>query len=114
VTVNQKVLPAGLALDADLASHHLHDLLGDRQSEPGAAVFARSRGVRLRKRPEQLRPLLLGEPDARVGHGVTEPDLLARVFDPLDAHQHVALLGELHRVGREVYEHLREAQRVAP
>ncbi len=38
---------AGLALDGDAAAHQLGQLLGDGKAEPGAAIFARGRGVGL-------------------------------------------------------------------
>ena len=52
--VNQKVEPSPSWLfDADGPPHHLHQLLADRQPEPGAAVLARGGGVRLDERREQ-------------------------------------------------------------
>ena len=43
-----------LAHDADLALHHLDQLLGDRQAEAGAAIAARNRLVDLLKGVEQV------------------------------------------------------------
>src|SRR3990172_1555233 len=60
------------ALDRDLPSHHLTDVLADRQPEARAAVFAGGQGIRLVERLEQLPHLLGGHADAGVGH--TEPN----------------------------------------
>ena len=57
---------ADLALQPDAAAHHLDQPGRDRQAQPGAAVLAGGRGVRLRERPEQLRLLLRGDADAGV------------------------------------------------
>ena len=51
--VKWKVLPwPGLALDPDPAAHQLDQLAGDGQAQPGAAVLARRRAVRLGERLE--------------------------------------------------------------
>ena len=48
--MNQKRLPTpGSALDPDIAAHHGDELLGDGEPEPGAAVLAGERAVRLRE-----------------------------------------------------------------
>ena len=57
---------AGLARHPDLAAHQLRQPLGDGKAEPGAAIFARGRGVGLLEGLEQPPDLLLGEADAGV------------------------------------------------
>ena len=56
----------GLALDADGAAHQLGEPLRDRQAEPGAAVFARGRAVRLLEGLEHAGPLLRRHADAGI------------------------------------------------
>ena len=45
---------AGLALDPDLAPHHLDEPLADREAQAGPAELAGGRRVGLRERPEEL------------------------------------------------------------
>ena len=59
---------AGLALDADLAAHLLHELLADREAEAGAAVFPRGRAVGLDECLEELRLRFGRDADAGVAH----------------------------------------------
>ena len=56
---------ADLRLDPDAPAMHLDDALGDRQSQPGAALFAGHRIVGLLEFLEQLG--LIGGGDARAG-----------------------------------------------
>src|SRR5215212_7051089 len=49
---------AGLALDLDVSTHHEAEPLGDRESQPGAAILACGRGFGLRKGFEQSSHLL--------------------------------------------------------
>ncbi len=51
---------------ADLATHQFHELLGDRETQAGAAVLARGGRVRLGELGEQTRQLFGGDADARV------------------------------------------------
>ena len=60
---------AGLALHADLPAHHLHELLGDRQPEAGAAEPARRGAVGLRERLEEPRLHVGGDANAGVLDG---------------------------------------------
>ena len=64
------------AFDADLAAHEFDELLGDGQTEAGAAEFARHRPVGLHEGLEQPARCLLAQTDARVG------DLHANLRDP--------------------------------
>ena len=59
---------AGRRLDADLAAEQPRDLAGDREAEPGAAVAARRRPVRLLERLEDQLQLVVRDPDAGVRH----------------------------------------------
>ena len=47
---------AGLAVDANLATHQLDQPFGDRQPEPGPTIPAGRRAVGLRERLEQAGP----------------------------------------------------------
>src|SRR5258707_13550 len=55
--------PAG---DADGAAHDLHQLLGDRETQAGAAVLPRGGAVRLGERIEDFRRDLGSDADAGV------------------------------------------------
>ena len=104
---------AQLAFQADVTLHQGGQPPGDDQAEAGAAVFARGRGVGLRKGFEQDGNLVGGNADARV-------------FD-LKAHQHAvmvlvqqqraqgngAVVGELDGVGGEVEQRLTQAGRIS-
>jgi len=57
---------ADLALDADLASHQLHQPANDRQPQPGAAIVPRRGGVGLLERLEHLFHLARRNADAGV------------------------------------------------
>ena len=57
---------AGRRLDVDLAAEQARDLAADREAEPGAAVAAARRPVRLLERLEDHPQLVGGDPDARV------------------------------------------------
>src|SRR6516225_5046642 len=58
---------AGLALDRDVAAHHLTEAPADREPKPGAAVFARRRCVGLRELLKQLPYLFRRHSNSRVG-----------------------------------------------
>ncbi len=100
---------AALALDAlhaDLPAHQLHELLGDGQPEPGAAVLARGGVVGLGERLED--PVLRG----RVRCRCRCPCTSKRILGPPASGSAVTraktspAAGELHRVGHQVGEHL--------
>ena len=67
---------AWLAVEPETAAHHLDELRRDGETETGAAVAARRRGVSLDERSENLPPLLLGDPDAGVAHGAAQHHLV--------------------------------------
>ena len=68
---------AGLAFDPDRAAHHLDELPGDGQAEPGAPEIPRGGPVRLREGIEDPRLRFHGDTDPRVADG--EPDGRHRV-----------------------------------
>jgi hypothetical protein len=104
---------ARLALHADLAVHHDHELLGDRQAQAGAAVAARGRAVGLREGLEQLRLHRGRNAHAGVAHLEAEDDAVVAFGLPGDADDDFAALGELDRVADEVHEHLAQPARIA-
>src|SRR3974390_1258450 len=59
---------AWLALNRDVAAHHLTEAFADREPKPGAAVFARRRCVGLRELLKQLTYLFRRHSNARVGN----------------------------------------------
>ena len=63
---------AWLALEPETAAHHLDELRRDGETEAGAAESACRRGVGLDERPEDLPPLVLGNPDAGIPHRAAE------------------------------------------
>ena len=104
---------AGLAFDADFAAHHLHQLTGDRQAQPGAAVLARGGAVGLGEGIEQLVDLLLGDADA----GVDDRELQAAAIVPVFQRHHLqddmAVVGELDGVADQVHQDLAQAAGIA-
>jgi hypothetical protein len=64
---------AWLALDRDVAAHHLAEAFTDRESKARATVFARRGGGSLGKLLEQLAHLLRRHADAGVGHRDRDP-----------------------------------------
>ena len=65
--VNQKVEPwPGVLSTPICAAHQLDQLLGDRQSQSGAAVLARGRAIGLNEGAEQSSLRLRGDADAGV------------------------------------------------
>ena len=101
------------AQHAEPAVHQLDELLGNGQAQAGAAVFARRRAIGLREFLEDAGQRLGRDADAGVLHLKQHGDLLRGFAQLAGAHQHLAALGELHRVGREVDEHLPEPERIA-
>ena len=64
---------AGLALDHDVAAHHLTEAFADGEPKPGSIVFARRRRIGLRKFLKQLVHLLRRHADARISDGDRNP-----------------------------------------
>src|SRR5439155_14585826 len=93
--------------DPDLAAEEARDLPADRKPEPGAAVAAAGRPVRLLEGLEDDAQLVLGDPDPRVDdreadHGLGRREALAGEADVVsrdaDLEPQRALVGELDRV----------------
>src|SRR5690606_27420848 len=61
-----------LALQPDLASHHVDQLGGDRQSQASSAILPRRRHVGLRKSFEDSRLLMNWNANTGVAHGEME------------------------------------------
>ncbi len=101
------------ALDRDPATHHLDELGGDRQAQPGAAVAPRGRSVDLGERLEDQRLLLRRNPDPRVNDVEPQNEPVAATILHPDPHRHLAAFGELDRVPDQVDQHLAQAARVA-
>src|SRR5690606_4608123 len=101
---------AGAALDPDLAAQQRHQLLRDRQPEPGAAIAPRRRAVALDERLEDAADLLAVEPDTGVRDAQAEPEP-AGILKRFDRRLHgdAAAVGELDRVADQVVQHLPDA-----
>ncbi len=102
---------AELALDFDRAAHQLHQLLADRESEPGTAVPARHRLVGLHEHGEELRERVRASCRCRC----REPRTWRGGRPPLRHRRHrdhdFARLGELDRIADEVGQHLAQPRR---
>ena len=88
-----------LALNRDVAAHHLTEAAADREAKASATVFARRSRGSLRKLLEQLAHLLRRHADAGVGNRERDPVavvLLALVSGDSNG----ALLGELVGIAR--------------
>ena len=105
-------LPGG-AVHADLAAHQGHELFGDRESEPGAAVAPRGRTVGLSEGLED-RLLRVGfDPDSRVAHLEAQLDRVRGVVVPGERDGDLAGRGELDRVVGQIRQHLANAFPIA-
>src|SRR5262249_38563427 len=102
-----------LALDPHSPSHELDELQRNGQAQAGAAVFARRRGVDLRKGLKEETQLLARNADARVTYREMEAGRRFVLGFALDTHGHFARAGELDRVADEVHENLPQPARVA-
>ena len=102
---------AELALDGDIAAHHLAETAADRESEPRAAVLARGGRIGLHEFLEQPADLLGRHPDAGVGD--RHRDLCASpVRDACHFDRDVATLRELVGVAHEIEQRLADARLV--
>ena len=97
----------------DLPAHQIHDVLGDRKAQPGAAEEGGGAGGLLRKGLVDVGEELLAHAHARV---VDDEAELGVVLGPTalggGEGDLPALAGELDRVGKDVEEHLLELHRV--
>ncbi len=103
-------------IKTNLAAHHFTKLLGDGESQPRAAIFARGSGIGLREFLEQFRLRFLGNTNA----GIFDRHLnhrLVFVFDVagnlLHSQQHTTFLGEFDGIADEVGDELADTRRVA-
>ena len=64
--------------DVDLAAHHFHQLLADREAQAGAAVLARGRAVGLRELVEDPRLRLRADAGAGVADLEAQRDVSSR------------------------------------
>ena len=100
------------AVDADHAAHGAHQLLRNRQAQPGAAVQARGAAVGLAEGVEQALLLLGADAHAAVADG--EPQAVpVRPRLPRYLHHDLAARGELEGIAHQVDQHLAQAQRIA-
>ncbi len=104
---------ARLALHADRAAHVSDEALRDGQSQPGATVTARGRGIGLHEWCEQVRQSLGGNADAGIAHDDFQQHAARFALDALRADRDLAALGELHRVRDQVEQHLSQPGRIA-
>ena len=111
--------PARLALHRDRPAHQGHQAGGDRQSQAGAAVLARRRGVLLLKGAEDLILLVRWDANAGVRHFKAQLNCRLRLgvrwrqAASGNAYDDLALLGELDGVAHQIEQHLPQPARVA-
>lgn len=111
--VNQNLLPpAGVPSMPISPPHGRHDLPRDRQPEAGATVPPGRGEIGLGERLEHRGPQSRVDADPGVLDGHVE-DHAAAVAVGAHRDQDLTSFGELHRVGGEVGEHLRQAGGVA-
>jgi len=90
--------------DPNAAAVHLDDLLGNRESEAGAALGLGKRAVDLVELLKDARLLLLGNAWHPIGHADVE-----MAVDRLGGHAHLTGVGELDGIAHEVKQQLCEA-----
>src|SRR5438067_163008 len=94
------------------SAHHFNELLADRETQAGAAVFARRGPVGLGEVLENA--ALRFRADSGTGIADLEPkhDLFPYLLDSGHAYYHFALVGEFYRVTHEVRQYLAKTQRI--
>ncbi len=98
---------AGLALHGNLAVHQFDQSLDEGQAEPGASETAGGGGVGLGEGLEQLDSGVRRDADARVMDLEAHRHLLGAWFvGEAGPQDHLAGLGELHRVAHKVEQDL--------
>ena len=95
---------AGPALHRQLAAHQLGQQVGDGQAQAGARTGPAAAGGAALEGQEDALQVGRGDADAGVHH-LEAGDLAA----PGHAQAHLALVGELHRIGQQVDEDLAQA-----
>src|SRR5208337_4648293 len=99
---------SGLALDRDVAAHHLTKAAADGEAKTSAAILARGGGGSLGKLLEQLAHLLRRHADASVCHRNRDP-VAAVLLSSVSGDGNSAFLSELVGVARQVKQGLPEA-----
>src|SRR5262249_30973142 len=102
-----------LAVDADLAAHHMRELLGYGEAQTGAAVAARGRLVGLREGLEDPALRVGRHADAAVAHLNAQAHRITAALVRPDVDHHFAAVGELDGVADEVGQHLAQAAGIA-
>src|ERR1700723_1166459 len=103
---------AWLALDPDPATHHLHQLLADSQSQAGSAIATRYIGIRLGKGSEQTLDLVGIETDARIPHRKLNYCSISVLLGGLDRNDDLAGGRELDCVADQIDQNLSQAERI--
>src|SRR4051812_31769619 len=93
--------------------HQFDELLRNRQSQPGAAIFARGGGVYLGEVLENLVELVFWNADARIGNGKTQCRDTGRNQLGDDGYGESAGFGELQRIAKQVKDDLTQPGGIA-
>ena len=97
---------SGFTLDPNLSAHQSHELSRDRQTQPGAAVFARGGRIGLRERAENLMLFVRRDSDP----GIPDADAQDCSLDAWRPHLHADFyfpsLGEFDRVTDQIHNDL--------
>ncbi len=102
-----------LAAEGNFPPHLPHQLLGDDQTQPGAAMTPRNAGVSLTKRLEQLCLLLLRDTDTAILNLNLQLDARLGNHPLSDAQADVSFLSKLDGVTNQVDQNLLQSQRIA-
>ena len=100
------------AVQADLAAHHFHEPLGDREPQPSPAVVTGGRSVGLDERRKDCVLVLRGDADTGVADFCPDEHARARDVGDRDRDHHFAVGGELDGVVEQVREDLAEPEAV--
>src|SRR5208282_3679627 len=86
----------------DEAAHGLHKLLRNRESQAGAAILARDRGIGLRKALKHIRELIFRDSDPCVVNRKPHHPSVRSVRLRLHFKPYTALMGKLEGVSEQV------------
>ena len=100
-------------MEGDITAHLAHQLLGDNQPQPGAAVAAGDAGIGLTEGLEQPRLIALRNADAGIADLDFNLHFVIADGALFDQHVNIAVLGELDGVADQVGDHLLKTQRIA-
>ena len=101
------------AVGADFTTHEFRQASGDHQTEAGAAVTTRGRGVNLFEGMEQAREFIGCNAYPGIGDLEAHQEVLALFFEQPDAERNRAAFSELDRVTRIVDQRLAHAGLIA-